>query len=459
VGRLEGEVSARSSEYRAQAQPVSVEAVQRALPAGTTLVEFAVYRPYNPKSRSRAETFGAPRYAAYVLPHSGPAAWVELGETAAIDRAVAGWRAALADPRRADVRALARDVDERVMRPVRKLLGAEARQLFLSPDGALNLIPFGALADEQDRYLIETYSITYLTSGRDLLRLQLKAGGQQPPVVVADPAFDAGGAAPALRAAAGGAAERGAPGEGRRSLDLSGAHFTRLPGTAGEARAIGAILPGVRVLTAAQATEATLKQLSRPAVLHVATHGFFLADQRKGGPAAGGGVGAPARGENPLLRSGLALAGANALAGGAGEDGILTAYEAAGLDLWGTKLVVLSACETGVGEVQNGDGVYGLRRALVLAGSESQVMSLWQVSDEATRDLMVEYYKRLQAGAGRSDALRRVQLDMLTGREAEGGAQQRGLSGQPGAAAPAGDRSHPFYWAAFIQSGDWRPMR
>jgi CHAT domain-containing protein/Tfp pilus assembly protein PilF len=463
IERLEGEIGARSLEYRAQSQPVTLEAVQRALPAGTTLVEFAVYRPYNRKSRSREENFGAPRYAAYVLPRAGAAQWVELGEAAAIDGAVAAWRAALADSRRTDVRQLARDVDERVMRPVRKLLGNEARQLFLSPDGALNLIPFGALADEQNRYLVESYSLTYLTSGRDLLRLQVKVDAAQPPVVVADPAFDAGGPQQrgAARASADAAAQQrgAAAAAGRRSADLAGTHFARLPGTAGEARAIGSILPGVRVLTAGQATEATLKQLSRPEVLHVATHGFFLIDQKKG--AGGASRPAAARGENPLLRSGLALAGANALAGGAGEDGILTAYEAAGLDLWGTRLAVLSACETGVGEVESGDGVYGLRRALVLAGTESQVMSLWQVSDEATRDLMIEYYRRLQAGEGRTDALRRVQLEMLTGRKQESGAggAQRGLAGAVGGQPQAGDRSHPFYWAAFIQSGDWRPMR
>ena len=141
--------------------------------------------------------------------------------------------------------------------------------------------------------------------------------------------------------------------------------------------------------------------------------------------------------ENPLLRSGLALAGANRRQGGDGEDGILTALEAAGLDLWGTKLVVLSACETGVGEIKNGEGVYGLRRALVTAGAESQVMSLWQVSDSATRDLMIGYYKRLQAGEGRNEALRHVQLGML-------GSQ---------------DLRHPFYWAAFIQSGAWSSLK
>ena len=147
-------------------------------------------------------------------------------------------------------------------------------------------------------------------------------------------------------------------------------------------------------------------------------------------------AGSPVLSENPLLRSGLALTGANDRQGGEGEDGVLTALEAAGLDLWGTKLVVLSACETGVGEVRNGDGVYGLRRALVLAGVESQVMSLWQVSDAATRDLMVAYYQRLQAGEGRTEALRQVQLSML-----------RGPMWQ-----------HPFFWASFIQSGDWRQL-
>ena len=103
------------------------------------------------------------------------------------------------------------------------------------------------------------------------------------------------------------------------------------------------------------------------------------------------------------------------------------------LDLWGTKLVVLSACDTGLGEVKNGQGVYGLRRALVLAGAQSLVMSLWEVADRPTRELMVDYYKGLQQGQGRSEALRNVQLKMLRSR----------------------DRQHPYYWAAFIESGEW----
>ena len=129
------------------------------------------------------------------------------------------------------------------------------------------------------------------------------------------------------------------------------------------------------------------------------------------------------------------MAGVNLRLGRAdqGDDGVLTALEATGLDLWGTKLVVLSACDTGVGEVKNGEGVFGLRRALSLAGSETQVMSLWPVSDLGARDLMTEYYKALERGEGRGDGLRRVQLEMI---------RRKG-------------RRHPFYWASFIQSGEW----
>src|SRR6185369_9934853 len=138
---------------------------------------------------------------------------------------------------------------------------------------------------------------------------------------------------------------------------------------------------------------------------------------------------------NPLLRSGLALAGANLRHQNEIDDGILTALEASGLNLWGTKLVVLSACDTGVGEVRNGEGVYGLRRAFLLAGAETLVMSLWPVRDWVTREMMTAYYTGLREGLGRGDALRRAQLAMLARKT----------------------RRHPFYWASFIQAGEWAP--
>ena len=230
----------------------------------------------------------------------------------------------------------------------------------------------------------------------------------------------------------------------QKAFDFSRAYFSALPGTAEEAQALKSIFPGAKVWTAQQATKTELKQVNAPAFLHIATHGFFLddliisaAEARSRGlftrTNQPGEIASPEfHAEDPLLRSGLAFAGANLHRGG-DDNGILTAKEASGLNLWGTKLVVLSACDTGVGEVKNGDGVYGLRRALVLAGSETQVMSLWPVSDEGTRDLMIGYYKGLQAGGGRSEALRQMQLRMLK----------------------SINRKHPYYWASFIQSGEW----
>lgn len=322
------------------------------------------------------------------------------------------------------------------MAPVRKLLG-NAHTLLVSPDGTLSLVPFAAFVDEQSRYLVERYSISYLTTGRDLLRLQAQAASRHGPLVIANPNFDDDGSANPPRTSV----ARSAP--GNRSVNLAGFAFDPLPGTAKEAEALKGLLRGATVLTGSKATEAALKLVPSPSILHIATHGFFLSDARKerqeGAYRAlydSDPSGRMLMGENPLLRSGLALAGFNKGKSGS-EDGVLTALEASGLDLTGTKLVVLSACETGVGDVLNGEGVYGLRRALVIAGTESQVMSLWQVSDAATRDLMIDYYKGLMTGGGRSESLRTVQLEMLRGT----------------------DRQHPYYWASFIASGDWRSMQ
>jgi CHAT domain-containing protein len=204
--------------------------------------------------------------------------------------------------------------------------------------------------------------------------------------------------------------------------ELSTVYFPPLAATAEEARAIKALFPDAALFTGSHARKATLQNVEAPRMLHIASHGFFLQDAR-------------ANGENPLLRAGLALAGAN-LPRDSGEGGILTALEASGLNLWGTKLVTLSACDTGIGEVRNGEGVYGLRRAFVLAGAEALVMSLWPVSDSIARETMVEYYTGLRAGLGRGDALRQSKLAMLK-RDA---------------------RRHPFYWASFIQSGQWTTL-
>ena len=325
------------------------------------------------------------------------------------------------------------------MQSVRKLLG-DATHLLISPDGALNLVPFGALVDEQGRYIVERYAISYLTSGRDLLRLQAQRQSQSPPVVLADPLFGEPEMTEAARVEAR-KLKQSAMNRKRQSMttgsDLTSVYFAPLSGAAREAQTIRSLFPEAVVLTGAEAAESVLKQTVAPRLLHIATHGFFLDDSPK--PAGNLDAGdrrsisaSNIRIENPLLRSGLALAGAN-LREASGDDGILTALEASGLNLWGTRLVALPACDTGLGEIRNGEGVYGLRRAFVLAGTETLVMSLWPVSDYATSEIMAAYYKGLKQGLGRGEALRQVQLGML---------KRRG-------------REHPFYWASFIQSGEW----
>ncbi|WP_309892565.1 tetratricopeptide repeat protein [Archangium sp.] len=227
--------------------------------------------------------------------------------------------------------------------------------------------------------------------------------------------------------------------------DLADQQWPPLPGTQKEAEAIQRLLPQAQLLLGPAATKQALLRLETPGLLHIATHAFFLEDAPT--PAATRAVvnaslldaGPARRPADPLLRSGLVLA--NALAQGTQpgerrlEDSLVTALELAGMDLWGTQLVVLSACETGRGDVKLGQGVYGLRRALVVAGAETVVTSLWKVDDETTHELMEGYYRKLLAGQGRTSALREAMREL----------RQK--------------KSHPYYWAPFITIGQDTPLQ
>ena len=431
--KIEAEISRRSAGSYEVSHPVKLVAVQATIPSDAALIEFAIYRPFNWKATEDKVGYNEPHYVAYVIRNKGEVRWAELGAAKEVDSAIRSWRQALRDPRRKDVQQLARAVDQRVMEPVRALTG-DATHLLVSPDGELNLIPFEALVDGQGRYLVDHYAITYLTSGRELQRIQVARSSLSNPLVIADPQFGE----PESDQSSKSDTRKLNSSPKRQSVitgnDSSEVYFGPLAGTEREASTIKSLFPEIILLTGASATEARLKQAAAPRLLHIATHGFFLTDEVDGTATRGTrAISANAKIENPLLRSGLALAGANLHKSSKDDDGILTALEASGLNLWGTKLVTLSACDTGLGEVRNGEGVYGLRRAFVLAGAETLVMSLWPVSDYVTREMMTAYYKGLKQGLGRGESLRQVQLSML---------KRKG-------------REHPFYWASFIQSGEW----
>jgi CHAT domain-containing protein len=319
--------------------------------------------------------------------------------------------------------------------------------VYLAADSALNLVPFDVLVDAQGHYLAETYQFNYVSSGRDISQFGAASAAGTGVVILADPDYDV--------APAGGETRRPVA-SGPQTTTVMQEPWKRLRGTQQEAAAVVQELTGevVQVYPGVKATAEVVKGLRSPRILHLATHGFFLDLQgplpwrhnAHGALALQTDASSPGLDEaamafaNPLVRSGIVLAGANhlghTLPEAHGNDGILTALEIAGLSLWGTDLVVLSACETGVGDTRRGEGVFGLRRAFQLAGAQTVVMSLWEVPDTTTVALMTDFYHALHAGVGKARALHTAALAQLQRRRQQLGA------------------AHPFYWGAFIAVGD-----
>ncbi len=477
--RLESELARQIPEMNLEQklQAADRQVIALKLPTGITLVEFIRFNVLDfatPADWDMSHWKPA-RYLAFVLPAGEPdnLQMIDLGEAEPIDRMIATFRAAITEEdESAGERGLGAwpgaqggaasggagggrgEREGQALRatlfdPLVKALGRRTR-LLLAPDGDLTRLPFEVLPLAGGRRLIDEYQISYLGAGRDVLRWGAAVSGEaSAPLVAADPDFDLSAAQD--WDAAGGEQNAGRPVPGRRSRDLQRGLTTveRLEGTLAEGRRIAALL-GVEPWLDKRALEARLKACRSPRILHLATHGFFLADQKRDLNESGRGLGAlGAAGEwgrmagpgmeNPLLRSGLLLAGFNTwLAGDSlpaeAEDGILTAEDVSGLDLLATELVVLSACETGLGEIHVGEGVFGLRRAFMLAGAKTLVMSLWKVPDEQTRELMEDFYRRILRGEGRSEALRQAQLTM----------KQK--------------YPDPYYWGAFICQGEQGPL-
>ncbi|MCT0223850.1 tetratricopeptide repeat protein [Synechococcus sp. CS-1328] len=382
-------------------QLVEAAEVAQALPGDGVLIEFQRYRPYDGRQQPE-HRWGEPRYLALVLQPTGARSSVDLGPAAPIEQLIQ--RALVVSERGVEpVEPLWQQLLDTLITPLQpQLMGR--RRWFLSLDAELNRVPFAALPapGRPQQRLAQAISLRLLTSGRDLL-----------PATRLSPAGSPAGLPPVAPA---------------RSLVLANPDFggsqpwSSLPGTLIEGRRIADQI-GAQLLLGKAASTTALQEANGPRILHIASHGFFRR------PSAGG---------DPLLDSGLVLAGANTRQSDR-VDGYLTAKEAAQLRLDGTQLVVLSACDSGSGSVQSGEGVYGLQRALTVAGARSTLLSLWKVEDAATAHFMQRYYERLKAGLAPMDALVEVQNEFRTSPKFR-------------------DWSDPSAWAAWQLTGNDQPL-
>jgi CHAT domain-containing protein/tetratricopeptide (TPR) repeat protein len=416
--------------------------IARALPPDSVLLEFIAIYMEVPSGRSKS---GHLRLVVFVL-HSGDPDHVELidlGSVAVIDDLVKAFRKSLmsfetpADISRERVAGVR--VRQAVFDPLVDTLGGKT-EILVAVDGNLVLLPFEILPNDDGGRLVDKYRISYLSTARDVLRFKrFSETAATKPVVIADPDFDLKDAPPPP------AQSRSVFFRSRNFDPNQVTKFERLEGTRNEGKHVADLL-GVVPWFAGDALEGKLKSILSPRVLHIASHAFFLPDQERNGTRDDSNISTTAveQGftrlknlENPLLRSGIALAGANVtLQGGIpanrdAQDGILTAQDVvADLDLSATDLVVLSACETGLGDVETGEGVFGLRRSFGLAGAQTLVMSLWQVDDTITQEMMHLFYGVLLQGKSCVEALNQAQLEIRK------------------------QWPQPYFWGAFICQGN-----
>lgn len=416
---LEKELNRRSAAFRNQQQEFTVSAasLQQQMHDDEAVIEFVSFSLY------RNGWTDSVLYAAYVLNKKDSLpVFVPLCEEKQLGQyfSPAGGDAAIkaiyrSDPvDEADAPALSGDsLYALIWKPLLPYL-ANCKTIHYSPSGLLNRIAFGALPAGNNRLLTDVYELNRYINLRQMVQTGKEDQAQPGIALFGNCRYAAG------------------------TPENAGTGWKELPGTAAETDSIRALfLQQNRVAALYQdqsATEEKLKALSgtSPAILHLATHGFFLADpaKRKQEGFAADERNAFTMAADPLLRSGLVLSGANRVwLGGqpltGKEDGIVTAYEIAQLDLGRTGLVVLSACNTAMGDIRGTEGVFGLQRAFKLAGVQKMILSLWKVPDEATAELMKLFYQHYLQGKTARVALKDAQSSMRK-------------------------KYPPYYWAAFV---------
>ncbi|MBD3232660.1 MAG: CHAT domain-containing protein [candidate division Zixibacteria bacterium] len=459
---LEREISFSCSDFADAAilKRIALEDITEALQDGSVLWEIIKFNPYDFNGIGDVKDRSAPtRYMLLQLSYTGDIHIVDLGQARIIDSLIIEYQREIANAGETiyvgkeelaeqKLRGITSQLHELVFAPLVEHLEG-IYHIYISPDGELNLLPYYILPLPNGKYVIEGYEISYLTSGRDLVKYKQQEDlNNNKAVVIADPDFDRQpNQESAEIASLKSKIEVYGESMGTRSVIVNEEclfnPFSPLSGTRDEAAAITELLIGEAGFQpesywGAKASEAVLKTLEEsPRIVHLATHGFFCPKSSFTGKSSFH--------ENPLLYSGLALSGANNLFVDNDEndsrihqleDGLLTSLEVSGLSLMDTELVVLSACRSGMGEIKNGEGVFGLRRSFQHAGTKSILMSMWDVPDKETRELMISYYRYWLSGESKSAALRISAIELLEKRREEYGC------------------GHPLFWGGFMLVGD-----
>ncbi len=480
---LQKQLAAQVPEIQLSQQTCDFHTVASALPNNSVLIEFVRFNTFDFQAiQANGESqWLTPRYVAFILPVNQPNAvqMVDLGEASTIDELILQFRIIASDnnqdtlawTKKAQIKSdnptAGIQLYQKLWQPIQQLVQGY-QYLIIAPDSNLNSLPFQTLPCETGTGLLtDECTISYLSVGRDILRYaspsEVERQITSPALIIADPDFD-------LSDVTQNTANHNNQLD-EFALNLDETNLSRAPGTRFLGESIAKKLPGARLYTDIEALETRLTANDCPLVMLIATHGLFIPDSLHQAPDEG--RFASTKPTNPMLRSGLALAGANIwLSGGtppkqAGK-GFVFAQDIAGLDLWANELTVLSACDTARGDIKIGEGVFGLRRAFTVAGSKRLVMSLWKVPDRATALLMELFFDNLQSGMGCAEALRNAQnyirkITVKQLRQSTLGLEVlkevlrvNQLSQQSNINFHEEDTplKHPFYWGAWICQGD-----
>ncbi len=440
LNTLQRQLSSKVSQFRDKTKTIQPENILSALTPQQAVVDFLIYKEVDVNTNR----YKTEQLIAFVASQEQGVKFINLGELAPITQLIQNYRGAVeykpnnpawfaSKERKTYLSKTSQALYKKLWQPLTNALGNK-KQIYLIPDGALHLLPFKALQNEHGEDLGQQVALTRLGSARDIVFPQ-QAVKTNASTIMANPVYSA-------------QVDSKKPKNRTISQTLRDLSFGSLPGTKTESDSIQKTMQQlqqpVNVYTETQASEITIKKEKSPRILHIATHGFFLEkldipedkNLTRGIQFNDRGKMAIAYVENTLARSGLAFTYANQGIKGTkqadGSDGILTALEVIDLNLEGTELVTLSACETGVGEISVGEGVYSLNRAFQEAGAKAVLSTLWKISDEGTNLFMQKFYQQFLNNKSAQQALHETQEAFKNSEEWK----------------------DPFYWAAFVMTGE-----